>query len=425
MTLRVSDPGCQLVLTVFFRLLQVPFHSANKHFSHLFSMFPLGLLDWNVPAQRELWTRSLGLFAHYNDPTVSAEGFTYLGMSLITMLATPSLPGGAPVAWADAALGNITHHFFGVPQLGAGTMYADHAACGPMAGCRQGMVREHAHALAHQICTRSFGVCCLPKLACLCQAGACNESPIMASLALQHMLLQSWNSKPLAIFPSMPQAWTEARFHNMRAEGSVLVSAAWENATTIWFSLNATKGGNLTVYTSITDLDTDGSHALHITSLIRSGVYNIVAPDVQPWAAVFFSKSRGPPSKQDLTMSPLPLGPTNLWGSRGPPLPPPPPPPRPLPHCPAAGCPGCGGCHWPYENATQPLPSRPFLKELESATTLACEAQCAAEAVCIGFTQRGTTCWLYAHISGQFSHRSASVSWHPNPKARRASLVGI
>ena len=39
----------------------------------------------------------------------------------------------------------------------AGTMYADHAACGPVAGCRKGM------------------------------AGACNESPIMASLALQHM----------------------------------------------------------------------------------------------------------------------------------------------------------------------------------------------------------------------------------------------
>ena len=30
-------------------------------------------------AGRVLWEHSLGLFAHYNDPTVSAEGFTYLG----------------------------------------------------------------------------------------------------------------------------------------------------------------------------------------------------------------------------------------------------------------------------------------------------------------------------------------------------------
>lgn len=174
----------------------VPFSHANKHFSHLFSIFPLGLLEWSVPEERALWTRSLGLFKHYNDPTVSAEGFTYLGMALMTMLSTPSLPGGAPPDWADHALGNITGHFFGVPQLGAGTMYADHAACGPVAGCRRGM------------------------------AGACNESPIMASLALQHMLLQSWNDRPIAIFPSIPTAWQDARFSRMRAEGAVLVAGA-------------------------------------------------------------------------------------------------------------------------------------------------------------------------------------------------------
>ena len=86
-----DDSAISVVLKSLRCLLQVPFHSANKHFSHLFSIFPLGLLDWNAPAQRELWTRSLGLFAHYNDPTVSAEGFTYLGMSLMTMLACASL----------------------------------------------------------------------------------------------------------------------------------------------------------------------------------------------------------------------------------------------------------------------------------------------------------------------------------------------
>ena len=113
----------------------------------------------------------------------------------------------------------------------------------------------------------------------------------MASLALQHMLLQSWNGKPLAIFPSMPQAWKEARFQNMRAEGSVLVSAVRKNASTLWFSLNATKGGNLTVHTDIIDLTAgSGTHALQITST-ASGVYDIVAPVAQPWAAVFFSQS--------------------------------------------------------------------------------------------------------------------------------------
>ena len=233
----------------------------------------------------------------------------------------------------------------------------------------------------------------------------------MASLALQHMLLQSWNGKPLAIFPSMPQVWKEARFQNLRAEGSVLVSAVRKNSRTLWFSLNATKGGNLTVHTSIADLTARSeTQALQIIST-ASGVYDIAAPDALPWAAVFFSQSCGPPSEQDLTMSPLPAGPSNLWGSRKPQAPP-----ATLPHCPPDGCAGCGGCRWPYLNATLPDPSRPFLIELENVTTVECEAKCAGASVCVGFTQRTTSCWLYAHISGKFSKRSSSVSWHPKPR---------
>ena len=132
--------------------------------SMMFNIFPLGQLDWQQPADRALWTDSLRLFAHYNSPALcptqscttgtgrgimqSREGFTYLSMGILTMLATPSLPGGAPAEWADHALGNITARFFNqshVPQLGAGTLYADHAGCFgagnavPTPGCRRGI----------------------------------------------------------------------------------------------------------------------------------------------------------------------------------------------------------------------------------------------------------------------------------------------
>lgn len=85
-------------------------------------------------------------------------------------------------------------------------------------------------------------------------AGPCNESPIMASLALQQMLLQSWNSKPIAIFPSIPPTWADARFARLRAEGAVLVSAVRANFTTHWFSLNATRGGTVSAHSAILDL---------------------------------------------------------------------------------------------------------------------------------------------------------------------------
>ena len=93
---------------------------------------------------------------------------------------------------------------------------------------------------------------------------------------------------------------------------------------------------------------------------------------------------------------------------------PPAPPPAPLPPCPQAGCAGCGGCKWPYENATLPQPSLPITGQ-ETATVVACEAKCAAQGGCVGFTYSGGTCFFYAHVSGTFSHDRPTVQWHPKP----------
>ena len=376
-------------------------HSSNKHFSHLFSIFPLGLQDWSVEAERELWTKSLAVFKHYNDPTVSDEGFTYLGMAIITAWARPALPGGAPASWADSVLGNISH-FFRVPQLGSGTMYADHAACGPVAGCREGM------------------------------AGPCNESPILASLALQQMLLQSWNGVPIGIFPAVSASWADARFARMRAEGAVLVAAVRANFTTIFFSLNATVGGNVSVHSTIVDLASANAEVMVTASSSgEAGVFAVSVSHPEPWAAVFYSKARGPPTSEELglALTPLPAGEVNLWGSRpagsGPPIPPGPPPPGPLgplPPCPASGCAHCGGCRWPYANDTLPDPKQPVLSSVV-ATTVACEAKCGSMAAprCAGFTRKDAdeVCYFYSksQVSGLFSHLRPDVSWHPNPHA--------
>ena len=419
----------------------VPLHSADGHsmWSMMFNIFPLGQLDWQQPADRSLWTKSLSLFAHYNSPALcptqscmngtgsgiiqSREGFTYLSMSMLTMIATPSLPGGAPPDWADHALSNITERFFNsshVPQLGAGTLYADHAACGAMAGCRKGF------------------------------AGPCNESPIMASLALQSMLLQSANGRPIAIFPSVPRAWADARFARLRAEGAVLVSAVRSNFTTLWFQLNATRGGNFSVHSTILDLASTSPSVRIAGSRGIDGMYSVAGGE-KPWSAVFFSKAGGPPSTGELALAttPLPATETNLWGSRVPPppspprppppapVPPPPGPPTPpptplppLPRCPAAGCEGCQPpCHWPYLNSTLPDPKQPVLGSLVNASTLACETKCGTAARCVGFTRKGaeSACYFYdsQQVSGLFSHSRPDVSWHPKPPGIKGRSVKV
>ena len=78
----------------------IPLHSGLKMWSHMFNIFPLGLLDWHMPKDRDLWTKSLSLFKFFNNPEVcsspactdgasptgtvqSREGFAYLSMAIL------------------------------------------------------------------------------------------------------------------------------------------------------------------------------------------------------------------------------------------------------------------------------------------------------------------------------------------------------
>ena len=154
----------------------------------------------------------------------------------------------------------------------------------------------------------------------------------------------------------------------MRAEGAVLVSAVRANFSTIFIFLNATVGGNVSVHSTILDL-ASSSTQVTISTPSAGGLYDNVprgSHRQQPWAALLYSKARGPPTAEELelALTPLPAGDLNLWGSRAaapappPPLGPAPPGPLgPLPPCVAIpGCVGCGGCKWPFLNATLPEP---------------------------------------------------------------------
>lgn len=72
------------------------------------------------------------------------------------------------------------------------------------------------------------------------------ESPLAASSATIEMVLQSWR-ETVRVFPAVPDAWDNVRFHNLRAEGGFLVSAERRNGRTAWVMLESTAGEPLTV----------------------------------------------------------------------------------------------------------------------------------------------------------------------------------
>ncbi len=67
------------------------------------------------------------------------------------------------------------------------------------------------------------------------------ESPISASRSVLDMLLQSWG-KYIRVFPACPSAWRDASFHDLRAEGGFLVSAVRKDGHTQFIRIKSLAG---------------------------------------------------------------------------------------------------------------------------------------------------------------------------------------
>jgi len=72
------------------------------------------------------------------------------------------------------------------------------------------------------------------------------ESPISATRSLLDMMIQSWGNT-IRIFPAMPVDWHNASFYKLRAEGGFEVSANRENGTTSWVFIKSISGEPCTV----------------------------------------------------------------------------------------------------------------------------------------------------------------------------------
>ena len=82
------------------------------------------------------------------------------------------------------------------------------------------------------------------------EAGPCFETPHGMTNSLLEMLLQS-QEPIIQVFPAIPDAWEEASFENLRAEGAFLVSAARKSSKTTLVIVKSEKGGATTIITAI------------------------------------------------------------------------------------------------------------------------------------------------------------------------------
>ena len=160
---------------------------SHRHYSHLIAFYPLAILDWDNPGEREIIRRSVdywqGLFA---DPARRKEppyGYSYTGAASM-------------YAWMED----------GEKANAALQDYFDNRAT-PNAFYDEGTLEV------------GFSVC----------------------QSVHDFLLQSRRGV-IRVFPAVPAAWKDAVFHNLRAEGAFLVSAARKDGKTQWVRVKSLAG---------------------------------------------------------------------------------------------------------------------------------------------------------------------------------------
>ncbi|MGW0706334.1 glycosyl hydrolase family 95 catalytic domain-containing protein [Streptomyces sp. NPDC002643] len=186
-----------------------PYAQSHRHYSHLLMVYPLYLVTWERPENRELISKSV---AHWQALGSAHRGYSYTGAASIH----------AMTGDGDTAI-TYLRKFFDTT-----TRYP---------------CRPNTH---------------------YAEAGPVIETPLSASQSLHDMFCQSWGGV-IRVFPAVPSAWADLTLHNFRTQGAFLVSAVRKAGTTRFIRVRSLAGEPLKLRHGLTGTLTvlldDGSPA--------------------------------------------------------------------------------------------------------------------------------------------------------------------
>jgi hypothetical protein len=162
------------------------FDHSHRHWSHLFMVYPLHIMNGDTPEERDLINRSIKRF-------LTVQG------------------GKELFGWSRAGVSSI------YSMLGDGTNAAK---------------QLHLH-----MNDRRF----VRPNTMYIEGDPVLECSTFVNNAVQDMLIQSWGNT-IRVFPAIPAAWKEIVFHDLRAEGAFLVSAVRQDGKTSWVRIKSLAG---------------------------------------------------------------------------------------------------------------------------------------------------------------------------------------
>ncbi|MDF2265282.1 Tat pathway signal sequence domain protein [Streptomyces coacervatus] len=170
---------------------QTPYAQSHRHYSHLLMVYPLYLVNWDQPEQRELIEKTV---VRWHALTGAHRGYSYTGAASMY----------AMMGRGDTALTYLKKFF-------------------------DPTTRYPCRANTHYT-----------------EAGPVIETPLSASQSLHDMLCQSWGGV-VRVFPAVPSSWSDVTLHDFRTQGAFLVSAVRAEGVTRFVRVRSLAGEPLEV----------------------------------------------------------------------------------------------------------------------------------------------------------------------------------
>lgn len=193
----------------------VPFDVSHRHYSHLFMIYPLHLVNGNEPAEKALMEKSI---SHWLGFKGALQGYTYTGAANMA----------AYMQDGNKAL-------------------------------------EYLNGLDAYLCPNTM----------YAEKGPVIETPLSATESIHYMLLQSHSGR-VDVFPAVPDAWEDVEFHDFRAAGAFEVSAKREKGHVDYIHIKSLAGSPLRIKPHLgrTLNYQEGKYPCSVTE-IEEGVFDI------------------------------------------------------------------------------------------------------------------------------------------------------
>ena len=241
-----------------------PLEISHRHFSHLFAIYPLHLLDFDAPADRALAEKSLDYWIGFEG---ALQGYSFTGASAMSSWLGRR---GANVKLLNEFLDRFVK---------ANTMYLE--------------------------------------------AGPVIETPLAGAAAIHEVLLQSWTpdsfGTQIRVLPALPDDWKDATIHRLLAEGAFEVSASRRDGRTRFVQLKSLAGNPCVVRTGLDEpVALNPSRAFEVKTTQDRNGNPLTTIDLKKGETIVLVSAKHPAAPEELVIAPVAPQPgrSNYYGSK-------------------------------------------------------------------------------------------------------------